>query len=390
MNIQIINIEKLKPAEYNPRKDLQPEDEEWRKIQRSIEEFGYVDPIIVNSDMTVIGGHQRLKVLKDLGYTEIECNVVDLDKTKEKALNIALNKISGEWDNKKLEELLAELKNLDFDLDITGFSQDELNDIFNDMLEASEDDFDVEKALEEIEEPVTQQGDIWILGRHRLMCGDSTNKEDVTNLMNSKEADMVLTDPPYNVDVENSKGMKIKNDNMDSNSFREFLTKSFKNISETLKLGGAFYIWFASKEHINFETALNANDLKVRQELIWKKNMFILGNQDYQWQHEPCLYGWRDGAAHYFTDDRTQATVIEDKHQDFKKMKKEELIKLLEDIYAGKVSTTIIEEDKPTINDLHPTMKPIKLLARFIKNSSRIDECILDLFRRQWLNINCL
>ena len=189
MNIQIINIEKLKPAEYNPRKDLQPEDEEWRKIQRSIEEFGYVDPIIVNSDMTVIGGHQRLKVLKDLGYTEIECNVVDLDKTKEIALNIALNKISGEWDNKKLEELLAELKNLDFDLDITGFSQDELNEIFNDMLEASEDDFDVEKALEEIEEPITQQGDIWILGRHRLMCGDSTNKEDVISLMNNKEAD---------------------------------------------------------------------------------------------------------------------------------------------------------------------------------------------------------
>ena len=370
MNIQLINIEKLKPAEYNPRKDLQPEDEEWRKIQRSIEEFGYIDPIIVNSDMTVIGGHQRLKVLKDLGYTEIECNVVDLDKTREKALNIALNKISGEWDNQKLEELLAELKSLDFDLDITGFNPDELNEIFNDMLEASEDDFDVDKALEEIEEPITQQGDIWILGRHRLMCGDSIKKEDVDKLMNNKEADMILTDPPYNVDVENSKGMKIKNDNMDSNSFREFLTKSFKNISETLKLGGAFYIWFASKEHINFETALNANGLKVRQELIWKKNMFILGNQDYQWQHEPCLYGWKDGAAHYFTDDRTQTTVIEDKHQDFKKMKKEELIKLLEDIYAGKVSTTIIEEDKPTINDLHPTMKPIKLLARFIKNSS--------------------
>ena len=390
MNIQLINIEKLKPAEYNPRKDLQPEDEEWRKIQRSIEEFGYIDPIIVNSDMTVIGGHQRLKVLKDLGYTEIECNVVDLDKTREKALNIALNKISGEWDNQKLEELLAELKSLDFDLDITGFYPDELNEIFNDMLEASEDDFDVDKALEEIEEPITQQGDIWILGRHRLMCGDSTKKEDVDKLMNNKEADMVLTDPPYNVDVENSKGMKIKNDNMDSNSFREFLSKSFKNISETLKVGGAFYIWFASKEHINFETALNMNGLKVRQALIWVKNMFILGNQDYQWQHEPCLYGWKDGAAHYFTDDRTQATVIEDKHQDLKKMKKEELIKLLEDIYAGKISTTIIKEDKPTVNDLHPTMKPIKLLARFIKNSSRIDECILDLFRRKRFDINSM
>jgi len=390
MVIQIIEISKLKRAEYNPRKELTPEDPEYQQLKKSIVEFGYVVPVVVNSDMTVIGGHQGLTVLEDLGYKEIECSVQDLNKTQEKALNLALNKINGIWDNEKLEKILAELKELEFDMDITGFSPEELNEIFNDTLEATEDDFDVDKELEEIKEPITQQGDIWILGRHRLMCGDSTNKEDVTKLMNNKEADMVLTDPPYNVDVENSKGMKIKNDNMDSNSFREFLTKSFKNISEALKLGGAFYIWFASKEHINFETALNANGLKVRQELIWKKNMFILGNQDYQWQHEPCLYGWKDGAAHYFTDDRTQATVIEDKHQDFKKMKKEELIKLLEDIYAGKVSTTIIEEDKPTINDLHPTMKPIKLLARFIKNSSRIDECILDLFRRQWININCL
>lgn len=175
-------------------------------------------------------------------------------------------------------------------MDITGFSPEELNDIFNDTLEATEDDFDVDKELEEIEEPITQLGDVWILGKHRLLCGDSTQKEAVAQLMNNKEADMVLTDPPYNVDVENSKGMKIKNDNMDNESFRKFLTKSFKNLSEVLKAGGAFYIWFASKEHINFEKALNESGLKVRQELIWNKNMFILGNQDYQWKHEPCLY----------------------------------------------------------------------------------------------------
>ena len=209
---------------------------------------------------------------------------------KEKALNIALNKINGEWDNKKLEQLLAELKELEFDIDITGFSQEELNEIFNDTLEATEDDFDVDKELEEIEEPITQQGDIWILGRHRLLCGDSTQKETVIQLMQNREADMILTDPPYNVDVENSKGMKIKNDNMDNKSFGEFLTKAFKNLSEALKEGGAFYIWFASKEHINFEKALSESGLKVRQELIWNKNMFILGNQDYQWKHEPCLY----------------------------------------------------------------------------------------------------
>lgn len=380
MNIQKIEITKLKPAEYNPRKDLKPEDEEYQKIKRSIIEFGYVAPVIVNSDMTVIGGHQRLKVLKELGYNEVECVVVDLNKNKEKALNIALNKISGDWDNSKLEELLAELKETDIDLDITGFSFDEVDNILKDITGSKEDDFDIQQALDEIDEPITKTGDIWILGKHRLMCGDSTNKEAVERLMNNREADMVLTDPPYNVNVENSQGMKIQNDNMDNKAFGEFLTKAFKNLSEILKAGGAFYIWFASREHINFEKALNENGLKVRQEIIWNKNMFILGNQDYQWKHEPCLYGWKDGAAHYFIDDRTQATVIEDKHQDFRKLKKEELVKMLEEIYADKISTTIIEENKPTINDLHPTMKPIKLLSRLIKNSSRIDECVVDLF----------
>lgn len=380
MEIREIEISKLKRAEYNPRKELTPEDPEYQQLKKSIVEFGYVVPVVVNSDMTVIGGHQGLTVLEDLGYKKIECSVQNLNKTQEKALNLALNKINGIWDNDKLEKILAELKELEFDMDITGFTPEELNDIFNDTLEATEDDFDVDKELEEITEPVTQLGDMWILGNHRLLCGDSTDKEAVEELMNNKEADMVLTDPPYNVDIENSQGMKIKNDNMDNKTFREFLIKAFKNISETLKAGGAFYIWFASREHINFEKALNENKLKVRQELIWNKNMFVLGSQDYQWKHEPCLYGWKDGAAHYFTDDRTQATVIEDKHQDFRKLKKEELINILEDIYADKTSTTIIEENRPTISDLHPTMKPIKLLSRLIKNSSRINESVLDLF----------
>lgn len=380
MEIRVVEISQLKRAEYNPRKELTPADPEYQQLKKSIVEFGYVVPVVINSDMTVIGGHQGLTVLEDLGYKKIECSVQNLDKTHEKALNLALNKINGIWDNEKLEKILAELKELEFDMDITGFSADELNEIFNDTLEATEDDFDVEKELEEIKEPITKIGDTWILGKHRLVCGDSTNKEAVEQLMNNREADMVLTDPPYNVNVENSQGMKIQNDNMDNKTFGEFLTKAFKNLSEILKAGGAFYIWFASREHINFEKALNENGLKVRQEIIWNKNMFILGNQDYQWKHEPCLYGWKDGAAHYFIDDRTQATVIEDKHQDFRKLKKEELVKMLEEIYADKISTTIIEENKPTINDLHPTMKPIKLLSRLIKNSSRIDECVVDLF----------
>lgn len=300
MDIQIIEISKLKRAEYNPRKKLTPADPEYQQLKKSIVEFGYVVPIIVNKDYTVIGGEQGLTVLEDLGYKKIECSVQDLNKIQEKALNLALNKIDGIWDNEKLEKILAELKELEFDMDITGFTPEELNEIFNDALKATEDDFDVDKELEEIEEPITQLGDVWILGKHRLLCGDSTQKETVAQLMNNQKADMVLTDPPYNVDVENSKGMKIKNDNMDNESFREFLTKSFKNLSEALKAGGTFYIWFASKEHINFEKALNESGLKVRQELIWNKNMFILGNQDYQWKHEPCLYGWKERSSTLF------------------------------------------------------------------------------------------
>lgn len=219
MNIQKLNIEKLKAAEYNPRKDLKPEDEEYQKIKKSILEFGYVAPVIVNSDMTVIGGHQRLKVLKELGYTEIECNIVDLDKNKEKALNIALNKISGEWDNAKLEELLADLKETDIDLDLTGFSFDEVDDILKDITGSKEDDFDIDQALNEIEEPVSKAGDIWILGKHRLMCGDSTNKNDVEKLMKGDFAKCIFTSPPYNM---SSKMYENYEDNLESKKYIDF------------------------------------------------------------------------------------------------------------------------------------------------------------------------
>ena len=379
MKIQEIEISKLIPATYNPRKDLKPSDEEYQKIKKSILEFGFVSPLVVNEDMTVIGGHQRLKVLQELRYTEVECIIVNLDKTKEKALNIALNKISGEWDTEKLENLLNELLQEDFDVSITGFNSEEIDDLLNEYLDTEEDNFDIDEAINEIEEPTTKQGNIWLLGNHRLMCGDSTSNEDVSKLMSGSLADLVITDPPYNVDIENSQGMRIQNDNMSNSAFNEFLTKSFKCMNEFLKPGGAFYIWFASREHINFESALNNNKLEVRQELIWNKNALVLGSQDYQWKHEPCLYGWKSGGSHYFIDDRTQTTIIDNVKTDFNKMKKEELVKILEDI-VSKINTTVINENKPTVNDLHPTMKPIKLLGRLIKNSSRINEKILDLF----------
>lgn len=350
MNIQKISIEKLKPAEYNPRKDLKPEDEEYQKIKKSLVEFGYVAPVIVNADMTVIGGHQRLKVLKELGYTEIECNIVDLDKDKEKALNIALNKITGEWDNAKLEELLAELKETDIDMDMTGFSFDEVDNMLKDITGSKEDDFDVDQALNEIEEPTSKPGDVWILGRHRLMCGNSTQKEEVMRLMNKQEADMLLTDPPYNIDYvgKTSEALKIENDNMNETEFYNFLIDAFRNMFESVKYGGSIYVFHADTEGLNFRNAFKAVGFKLAQCLVWIKNKFVMGRQDYQWRHEPILYGWKEGAGHYFVDNRKQSTVL--------------------------------EFDKPSRNAEHPTMKPIDLLVYLIKNSSKENDIILDLF----------
>ena len=313
MNIQIIDINKLIPATYNPRKDLKPDDAEYIKIKNSIVKFGFVSPLVINKDMTVIGGHQRLKVLKDLGITEVECIVVDLDKTNEKALNIALNKIQGDWDEDKLEALLQELKLEEFDMNLTGFDFDEVDEILNDINGTKEDNFDVDSAYEEIEEPITKPGDIWILGNHRLMCGDSTHKDDIMRLMNNQDADMLLTDPPYNVDYvgKTAEALKIKNDNMDDNQFYEFLRKVFENMYIVTKEGASIYVFHADTEGINFRKAFKDAGFKLAECLIWKKDCFVMGRQDYQWQHEPVLYGWKEGKAHYFINDRTQSTILE-------------------------------------------------------------------------------
>lgn len=388
----------LKAAEYNPRKALTPDDAEYQKIRRSIEEFGYVDPIIINEDGTIIGGHQRTTVLMDLGYKEVDVVVVDLDKQREKALNIALNKITGEWDELKLKDLLLDLDLGDYDISLTGFGQDDLTELVDKLAvepEAVDDDFDEEAALEQAAEPVTKLGDIWLLGRHRLMCGDSTSQDDMAVLMHGEMADLVVTDPPYNVNYGDKaefleeylegKGHRItstiKNDNMDNQSFYSFLLATYQSAYEFMRAGAAIYVFHAeSTGHIFRQAFLDAG-LKLAQCLIWEKNSFVLGRQDYQWRHEPCLYGWKEGAAHYFINDRTQDTVILEDDIDFNAMKKNELVAYLEDLRRKyQNQTSVIYENKPTRNDIHPTMKPVALVGKFMTNSSKSGWNVLDLF----------
>lgn len=387
----------LKVADYNPRKALTPEDSEYQKIKRSIEEFGYVDPIIINEDGTIIGGHQRCTVLKDLGYEEVDVVVVSLDKQREKALNIALNKITGEWDELKLKDLLLDLDLGDYDISLTGFESEELTDLVDRLAiepEAIDDDFDESEMLEQISEPKTKLGDVWKLGRHRLMCGDSTSQEDVATLMKGELADLIITDPPYNVNYGDKAEMldtylqkghrnnsRIKNDNMDNESFYSFMLQIYQSAYEFMREGAAIYVFHAeSTGHIFRQAFLDAG-LKLSQCLIWEKNTFVLGRQDYQWRHEPCLYGWKEGAAHYFINDRTQDTVILEDDVDFEAMKKAELVAYIKDLHRKyKDQTSVIYENKPARNDIHPTMKPVTLVGRLMSNSSKSGWNVLDLF----------
>lgn len=271
MNIEKISVEKLLPAKYNPRKDLQPGDPEFEKLKRSITEFGYVEPIIWNKRTgVVIGGHQRLKVLQHLGYTEVDCVVLDIDEQKEKALNVALNKISGAWDVPLLTALLRDLDESGFDATLTGFDVSEMSELFDDQSEIVEDD--PPEAAPEGTEPFSQLGDRWLLGRHVLYCGDSTEKKDVAALMGGKQADLVVTDPPYNVAYEGSNGLRIQNDDMPEEQFLAFLIAAFTRMHEVMKPGTPFYIWHAETVGGAFRRATNEALGKVRQMLVWNKN----------------------------------------------------------------------------------------------------------------------
>lgn len=370
MIIETINIDEVIPYENNAKIHT---DEQIEQIKKSILEFGNNDPIAIDKNNVVIEGHGRLLALKELGYKEIEViKLGHLTDEQRKAYTLIHNKLTMNT-GFDLDILMSELESIDI-IDMEEFDFEiAIDDVDYESVE--EDNYEVELP----KEPKSKLGDVYQLGNHRLMCGDSTNEDDVKKLMNGKLADLLLTDPPYNVNISNSQGMKIENDNMLDEQFKHFLNKCFNNASTNLKSGGSFYVWHGDSETINFRNACNENELTVRQCLIWVKNGFNFGRQDYKWKHEPCLYGWKDGASHYFIEEYNHPTIIEDKI-DIDLLKKDELKKILSDILSDNYPTTVIHEDKPLKNDVHPTMKPINLLSPLIRNSSKKEEIVLDLF----------
>ena len=376
-------IEELQPYERNPRKN----DAAIEAVAASIKEFGFKVPIVIDRDGVIVAGHTRIKAAKLLGLASVPCIIAD-DLTEEqiRAFRLADNKTAelADWDEDLLKEELEALANVD----MTAFGFPEIE---TDPEEITEDEFEEEPP----EAARSKQGEIYQLGRHRLMIGDSTNPADVALLMNGEQAALCVTDPPYNVDYDEKEGdllcirkckrytdgelRGIHNDKMKDADFFEFLAAAFTNMKDALRPGGAFYIWHSAAEATNFIGACEAAGLQIRQHLVWVKNMMVIGRSDYHYKHEPCLYGWKDGAAHYFVDDRTQNTILQDDGPDFAKMKRDEAIELLRKLY-DQIPQSVIRESNSGKRDLHPTMKPVNLFGRLIKNSSRQGETVLDLF----------
>ena len=339
-------IERLIEYARNPRKN----DHAVDKIASVIKEFGFRVPVVAKSDGLVVDGHLRLKAAKKLGLTEIPVILADdMTETQIKAFRISVNKMAelAEWDNEMLALEIADLKDAGYDLGLTGFSADELDAMNPEVIEGLTDEDAVPDAPDE---PKTKLGDIYKLGNHRLMCGDSTSVDAVTKLTRGGGVDMLLTDPPYNVAYEGKtkESLTIQNDSMGDDQFRQFLRDAFVTADTVMKKGAVFYIWHADSEGYNFRGACQDAGWKVRQCLIWKKSSMVMGRQDYHWKHEPCLYGWKEGAGHLWATDRKQ--------------------------------TTILEFDKPSRNGEHPTMKPVALFEYQLLNNTKGGDIVLDLF----------
>lgn len=371
IKIEYIPVETLNPATYNPR-TMSPQ--EMEKLKKGIGKFGFVDPAVVNKDMTIIGGHQRVKAAIAMGFEKVPCVVLDINKVQEKQLNLALNKISGEWVDSMLADILRDILETGADIDLTGFDQKEIDEILGikDEKQLGPED----PGIEPVPDPFVQPGDLWACGPHLLLVGDSTNQEDINRLMGREKADLVWTDPPYNVNYE-SKAGKIQNDHMGDSAFFQFLVDIFTPMKNALKPGGCFYIAHADSEGRNFRNAVQAVGLQLRQNIVWVKNSPTLSRSDYNWKHEPILYGWKEGGPHYFNGDFTQTTVIDD-DIDVSKLDKKGLQKMITEL-RNAIPTSVIRADKPAKSDLHPTQKPVYLVEKNILASSKTGEIVLDI-----------
>lgn len=382
LKIEYIPTSELIPYAKNAK--LHPE-EQVEQIKASIREFGMNDPIAIWKNNEIIEGHGRLLACQDLGLQKVP--IIRLDKLTDeerRAYMLAHNQttMNSGWDAELLDDELKALLEEDIDMSKFGFEIDP-----DDDAEVKEDDFDEAPP----ENPTSKEGQIWKLGRHRLIVGDSTDPDVIKRLMGGDSADLLITDPPYNVALgyhmtpEEAKrikrrtdGLIIENDEFHSDAdFVKFLKKAFKTATDVLKPGWVFYIWYGSNQVHNLTTACIESKLTIREHLVWVKSIFAFGRQDYHWRHEPCAYGWKDGAAHYFVKDRTQDTVTDDT-PDFDKIKKEDAVRLLKEIYN--TETSVVYEKKPGLNKEHPTMKPVGLFAKLIRNSSRPGEKVLDIF----------
>ena len=344
--VQNLKIADLKPYPNNPRVN----DEAVAGVVASIREYGFIGAIIVNRDLVIINGHTRVKAMKEIGAESIPAIVVDhLTPEQEKALRIADNKTGevAKWDMDLLKAEMKALQEAGFDMGALGFDTSELDELLggtaDEMGQTDPDD-----AHEAPEVAVSKPGEVYVLGQHLLLCGDSTRREDVSKIAGDGTVDCWLTDPPYNVAYEGSNGLTIQNDSMEDSKFREFLRNAFGCAEKAMKPGAAFYVFHADSEGYNFRGACFDVGLRVRECLVWKKNALVLGRQDYQWIHEPCLYGWKEGASHSWYGDRAQ--------------------------------TTVMEFNKPKKNDVHPTMKPTEMLVYLLKNSTKRGDVVLDTF----------
>lgn len=347
LQVQYRKVEDLIPYARNARTHS---DEQVARIAGSIKEFGWTSPILVDGENGIIAGHGRLAAARKLGMTEVPViELFGLSESKKRAYILADNRLALDagWDEELLKIELQDLQACGVDIDVTGFTNEELDS----LLPTDESDEEEESETPEIEcDPVSKPGDVWICGRHRVMCGDSCSASDIQTLTGETKASLYLTDPPYNVSYEGGtdEALTIMNDSMEDGKFRQFLIDAFSMADSVMKPGAPFYIWHADSECFNFRGACRDVGWRVRQCLVWNKNTLVLGRQDYQWKHEPCLYGWKDGAAHPWFSDRSQ--------------------------------TTVIDYDKPQRNELHPTMKPVGLFRYLIENSSAKGDVVLDSF----------